>query len=178
MTKKEQALVAQYAKSLVEVAVEHEYIEDVKNNILTLMTVFESTELNRSLSSLAVPQAEKTQLVRLLKDTSSVYINNLLELIILNQREAFLFEILNSALREIEQVTNEYDVKVISTVPLNEEQKSRVKSLVTKKFGLQTGRLEEIIDESLIGGFIIQVNNKVIDTSIQQQLHEFKMKLI
>ncbi|MEN4363970.1 F0F1 ATP synthase subunit delta, partial [Streptococcus pyogenes] len=32
-------------------------------------------------------------------------------------------------------------------------------------------------DPSLIGGFIISVNNKVIDTSIRRQLQAFKMNL-
>lgn len=177
MTKKEQVLVAQYAKSLVEVAVEHDSIETVKNDLLALIDIFNSTDLDQTLSSLAVSQAEKKQLVELLKDSSSVYIKNLLDLILLNERENLLYKILQVAVNKIEQVTNEYDVKVISAVPLSEEQKSRIKSLVASKLGMKTGRLEEVVDDKVIGGFIIQVNNKVIDTSIRQQLREFKMKL-
>ncbi|MGT2957458.1 ATP synthase F1 subunit delta [Streptococcus bovimastitidis] len=177
MTKKEQALVAQYAKSLVEVAVEHDSLESVKSELLTLLDIFKTTDLDQSLSSLAVSQAEKAQLIGLLKNTSSVYVNNLLEIILVNQREAFLYEILKEAVRKIEQVTNEYDVKVISAVPLTEEQKSRIQSLVAQKLGMKTSRLVEVIDENIIGGFIIQVNNKIIDTSVRQQLREFKMKL-
>ena len=46
-----------------------------------------------------------------------------------------------------------------------------------EKFGVKAGKLVENIDESILGGFIINVNNKVIDTSIRRQLQTFKMNL-
>lgn len=178
MTKKEKALVEQYAKSLVEVACEHNQLDILKADILSLLETFEATNLDQSLSSYALPHEEKANLVRLLKDTNSVYLNNLLELIIYNQRENFLKAILENTLEEMTQVTNEYDVYVTSAVPLTAEQKIRVQSVVSKKLGLRTGRLIEEIDQSILGGFIIKVNNKVLDTSIKGQLHELKSKLI
>ena len=36
----------------------------------------------------------------------------------------------------------------------------------------------ETIDEAILGGFIINVNNNVIDTSLKRQLSQFKKKLI
>ncbi|MFP9075890.1 F0F1 ATP synthase subunit delta, partial [Enterococcus faecalis] len=41
----------------------------------------------------------------------------------------------------------------------------------------KAGKLVENIDESILGGFIINVNNNVIDTSIRRQLQTFKMNL-
>ncbi|XCY66042.1 F0F1 ATP synthase subunit delta [Streptococcus iniae] len=178
MTKKEQALVEQYAKSLVEVANEHGQINQLKSDILTLLETFEATNLDYILSSYALQQKDKANLVRLLKDTNSVYMNNFLELIIYNERENYLKAILTLVLDDITQVTNEYDVYVTSAVPLTEEQKSRVQSVVAKKIGCKTDRLIEEIDPSILGGFIIKVNNKVLDTSIKGQLHELKSKLI
>ncbi|NBM10576.1 F0F1 ATP synthase subunit delta, partial [Streptococcus equi] len=64
-----------------------------------------------------------------------------------------------------------------SAVPLSEEQKQRVRTVVSKRLAVKTGRLIEKVDPSLIGGFMISVNNKVIDTSIRRQLQAFKMNL-
>ncbi|MGT2887507.1 F0F1 ATP synthase subunit delta [Streptococcus didelphis] len=178
MTKKEEALVEQYAKSLVEVALEHDVISSLKADTLAILEIFKATELEKTLSSLAVTRSEKAKLVRLLKDTDSVYINNFLEVIIQNQREEFLYPILHSVLELVAQVTNQYDVTVTSAIPLTEDQKVRVQALVTKKFGLKTDQLIEEVDASIIGGFIIEVNNKIIDASLRRQLHEFKRKLI
>lgn len=177
MTKKEQALIEQYAKSLVEVVNEHGLIVQLKEDVIALIETIEASHLDRTLSSLAVPQGEKANLIRLLKDTDSIYLNNFLEVIIQNNREAYLYDMLQEVLKMISQVTNEYDVKVTSIVPLTEDQKSRVRTIVKEKFGLNTDRLIEIIDTTIIGGFIIDINNNVIDASIKHQLQEFKTKL-
>lgn len=178
MTKKELALIEQYAKSLVEVAIEKDFLNGLKEDVYAILETMQISNLDNILSSLAFSQDDKANLVRLLKDSSSVYVNNFLEVVIQNQREYLLFDMLKTVLKEIAQETNTYDVTVTSAIPLTEEQKNRVISVVMSKFGIQTGRLIEIIDASIIGGFIISVNNQVIDTSIKRQLHDFKMKLI
>lgn len=178
MTKKEQALIEQYAKSLVEVAIEKDFLNGLKEDVYAILETMQISNLDNILSSLAFSQDDKANLVRLLKDSSSVYVNNFLDVVLQNQREYLLFDMLKTVLKEIAQETNTYDVTVTSAIPLTEEQKNRVISVVMSKFGIQTGRLIETIDASIIGGFIISVNNQVIDTSIKRQLHDFKMKLI
>ena len=64
-----------------------------------------------------------------------------------------------------------------TAVALTDEQKERILALVAEKIGVKVGKLVENIDESILGGFIINVNNKVIDTSIRRQLQTFKMNL-
>ena len=103
--------------------------------------------------------------------------NNFLDLILQNEREAYLYQMLQAVLNDIATVSNQYDVTVTSSLPLTEDQKSRVRAVVAKKFAVTSGRLIEKVDPSLIGGFIISVNNKVIDTSIRRQLQAFKMNL-
>ena len=162
MTKKEQALIEQYAKSLVEVASEHDCLDTLQADVLAILETFETTNLDQSLSSLAVTHAEKMQLVTLLKGNNSVYMNNFLDLILQNEREAYLYQMLQAVLNDIATVSNQYDVTVTSSLPLTEDQKSRVRAVVAKKFAVTSGRLIEKVDPSLIGGFIISVNLSLI----------------
>lgn len=67
MTKKEQALIEQYAKSLVEVASEHHSLDTLQADVLAILETFETTNLDQSLSSLAVPHAEKIKIANLIK---------------------------------------------------------------------------------------------------------------
>ncbi len=177
MDKKTQALVEQYAKSLVEIAIEKDSLAELQSETEALLSVFEETNLAKFLSSLVVSRDEKTKLVRLLQESSSVYMNNFLEVILQNEREAFLEAILKAVLEGFAIATNQHDIVVTTAVALTEEQKERVLALVADKFGVKAGKLVENIDESILGGFIINVNNKVIDTSIRHQLQEFKMNL-
>lgn len=177
MDKKTQALVEQYAKCLVEIAIEKDSLAELQSETEALLSVFEETNLADFLSSLVVSRDEKVKLVRLLQESSSVYMNNFLEVILQNEREAFLKAILEGVQKDFVIATNQHDIVVRTAVVLTDEQKERILALVAEKFGVKAGKLVENIDESILGGFVINVNNKVIDTSIHRQLQEFKMNL-
>lgn len=175
MDKKTQALVEQYSKSLVEVAVENDKVTQIQSEVASLLGIFETTELDNSLSSLAISHEEKVKLVRLLQESSSAYLNNFLEVILQNEREAYLLAILKSVQSGFVAATNQHDIYVRTAVALSDAQKNRILTLVAEKFAVKAGHLVETIDDSLIGGFVISVNNKVIDTSISSQLRQLKM---
>ena len=171
MDKKTQALVEQYAKSLVEIAIEKDSLAELQSETEALLSVFEETNLANFLSSLVVSRDEKVKLVRLLQESSSVYMNNFLEVILQNEREVFLKDILEGVQKDFVIATNQHDIVVTTAVTLTDEQKERILALVAEK--IQVLKLENIvenIDESILGGFIINVNNKVIDTSIRTSI--------
>ena len=177
MDKKTVALVEQYAKSFVEVAIEKNQLAALQEETDAVLSVFQQTRLAKVLSSIAISRDEKVKLVRLFQESSSVYMNNFLEVILQNEREAFLKAILEGVQKDFVIATNQHDIVVTTAVALTDEQKERILALVAEKFGVKAGKLVEDIDESILGGFVINVNNKVIDTSIRRQLQEFKMNL-
>jgi F-type H+-transporting ATPase subunit delta len=177
MEKKTFTLIEQYAKSLVEVALEKGSLAVIQSETESLISVYETTNLNNFLSSPAVSHDERVKLVKLLQESSSEYMSNFLEVILQNEREVYLYQILIAVLEEISVATNEYDVLITTAIPLSEEQRERILSFVQGKFGIVAGRLIEKNDESILGGFIISVNNTIIDTSIRSQLQQLKMNL-
>ena len=124
MDKKTQALVEQYAKSLVEIAIEKDSLAELQSETEALLSVFEETNLADFLSSLVVSRDEKVKLVRLLQESSSVYMNNFLEVILQNEREAFLKAILEGVQKDFVIATNQHDIVVTTAVALTDEQKS------------------------------------------------------
>ena len=64
-----------------------------------------------------------------------------------------------------------------TAIAMSDEQKERLLALAKEKLTIAHGQLVETIDPSIIGGFIINANNKVIDTSIKSQLRQFKQNL-
>ena len=177
MDKKTVALVEQYAKSFVEVAIEKDQLAALQEETDAVLSVFQQTRLAKVLSSIAVSRDEKVKLVRLFQESSSVYMNNFLEVIVQNEREAFLEVILKEVKAQMAIASNQHDAVVTTAVALTPNQKERILALISKKFGITVGKLIENIDEAILGGFIINVNNTVIDTSIQHQLQELKMNL-
>ncbi|MGT2906635.1 F0F1 ATP synthase subunit delta [Streptococcus dentiloxodontae] len=177
MDKKTQGLVKQYAKSLVEVSFEQDAASVIQEEASQILAVFEETNLNTFLKQENVLTEDKKRVVSLFQESCSVYMNNFLEVILLNERTDLLYDILKQTLELFSQENNEYDVVVTSSLALSEGQKERLLKLVAQKFEFKPRRLVEKIDENLIGGFVVTAKNKVIDTSIRRQLQAFKSNL-
>ncbi|AND79615.1 F0F1 ATP synthase subunit delta [Streptococcus pantholopis] len=177
MNKKTQTVLERYAKSLVEVAVEQQQTEIMAEEIRTVLTVFAETDLAAVLKHDGISQSDKADLIRTFQKSASVYFSNFLEIVIQNEREAYLYEILQLVLEKLSDVTNTYDIVVTSAVALTQAQKERVLKIAADKLAVSKGRLVEKIDPSIIGGLIIDADNQVVDMSIRRQLREFKMNL-
>lgn len=65
---------------------------------------------------------------------------------------------------------------IISAAPLNDRQINDIKEKVEKKFN-KTVEISTQIDESLLGGFRIMVDDMVIDYSVKRTLRQMKDKL-
>ncbi len=60
--------------------------------------------------------------------------------------------------------------------PLDAAQRDRIVSVLRARFG-RDHHLDEIVDESIVGGFTVQVGNDTIDASIRSRLTELSSKL-
>lgn len=170
-------LIEQYAKSLTEVALEQDCVEAIDQEVSELLHILEASGMSDYLSSLAFSHSDKVNLVRLLQESRSDYLKNFLEVILQNEREAYLEPILKRVVENLGQAKQVFDVTVISASALTVSQQEAALRVARDKFAIKTRRLIEEIDPTLIGGFVIKANNQVIDTSIRRQLQDFKINL-
>ena len=177
MKTKTQALIRKYATAFVDVVLEVPSRDEIVSEIVSMLDVFEQTDLATSLSSISLSSEQKAQLLGIFQENSSTYVRNFLEVIKQNGREELLYPILLDIRSTVSRRTNQFDVTVQTVVPLSEEQKAALSRIAEARFGIQTRQIVETIDEELIGGFVLAANNKVIDTSIKSQLHAFKQTM-
>ena len=69
-------------------------------------------------------------------------------------------------------------VKVFSQKKLNENTKKEIVQSMTKRYGAKSVTLEEKLDEKLLGGYKIEVNNEIIDLTIKNKLEKLQEHLI
>jgi F0F1-type ATP synthase membrane subunit b/b' len=90
-------------------------------------------------------------------------------------REVLHQEIIQDALKEIDEIKEDrFSVKtekvlITSAVKLKNEYKEAIIKSLSEKLGNQVS-LEENIDDSLIAGFILQIDSMVIDASLKNRL--------
>lgn len=168
-----------YAEALFAVAVAQNVQERVLSDINTVVhTIEENADLIRFLDNPVVTVEDKKDVVRDIFQVDFLEISmNFLYLLADNSR----FNIINEIKSEYIKLKNEYDgiitIRATSAVEikdyLREKLKYKLESILSKNI-----KIEYFIDEEIIGGLIIEINGKIIDTSIRTKIKNIKKKLI
>jgi len=174
-------LATRYAKSLLDLSVERNSLENTLRDMQAINKVcHESREFELMLRSPIVSSDKKMSVIFLvlerfaIGDITRAFIN----LLVTKGRELNLPEIAEAFVTQYNTLKNIRTVSLTTAVPMNDVIKS---SIVTKIAGLMPGdtvNLNTQVDESLIGGFVVEVEDKLFDASVKKSLNDFKAKLV
>jgi F-type H+-transporting ATPase subunit delta len=171
-----------YAKSLLEVAQEQNSLQEVYNDMMMVVGLYsESPDLIDYVTSPVVKIADKKAVVsKVFEGKVNELSLQFFYLIIENGRESVFREIVKRFVILYDQLKGVEVAKVVSAVELDSITMDKISSLVHKISG-KTVELEQTIDESLIGGYILKLGDIQFDASIKnniKRLHsEFKENL-
>ena len=102
---------------------------------------------------------------------------NFLVLIVENRREKHIPGIFRN-LEELYRKEEGIKTAILTTAkPLDEGIIEQIKKTLEKEFGVKV-ELSEMIDEELIGGFVLRVDDNQYDASISTQLKKIKEKML
>ena len=170
-------VAARYAKALLELAEEQNKVERIADDMRQLSHVnTDVADFAILLNSPVINSDKKMNIFRELFGSFDQLSMSFIELITKNRREYLLGEIAHSYEAQLKASKGITPVTLISAVPLNEQTKKEIMSKVQASV---KGTLEvtEKIDETLIGGFIIRMDDKQIDASVSSQLASLKQTL-
>lgn len=165
-------LAARYAKSLLDLSLEKGQLEAVYADMLWLQAVCkESRDFVNLLRSPIIKADKKEKIMSAViggkvSELTGAF-NNLL---IAKNRESNLPEIITAFISQYKAHKNIHVVKLVTAAPVTEELKNRIISQVKNTSDMKNIELETSVDESLIGGFILQSGDKLVDASISYDL--------
>lgn len=173
-------LAARYAKSLMDIALEQNKLEAIYNDMLGLKSVFnQSRDFVMLMKSPIVKADAKFTVVKAITEGKiDVMTEGFINLIINKGREFFLQEIVNAFIAQYKVQNKINDVKLTTAVALDEEMKNGLKTKIATQFQDMTIDLSTEVDESLLGGFILEANNNVFDASIIRDLKDIKKQFL
>lgn len=165
-------LAARYAKSLIDLSIERGQLETVYADMQWLDAVCRSSrEFVNVLRSPVITSDKKEKIVE------AVTTGNVSELtaafkrlLIKKGRESNLPEIITAFISQYKQQKNIYIVKLTTAAPLSEELKNEIVNQVKKTSSMQNIELETSVNSDLIGGFVLQAGDKLVDASIAYDL--------
>ena len=172
-------VASRYAKSLLDLSIERNSLDQINTDMVQLSEVCEeSKDLRNLLKNPTVNVSKKIEVFKALFNGKMDDLSlSFIELITKNSRENILPEIAKSFINLYKTHNNILDVILISAQPLEESAKQKVIDKIKATF---EGKIEliEKIDPALIGGFIIKIGDKQIDSSVASQLTNLKNILL
>lgn len=168
---------SRYAKAILELAIEQNVLDQVAGDMNYIVEVNgETKDFQVLLSSPVINPDRKLAIFNELFGQFEKLSMMFIDLITRNRREYMLVEIAQSFSAQLKAYCGIVPITLISAVQLDNVTKEKIFDKVRASV---TGVLEinEIIDPSLIGGFIIRMDDKQIDASISSQLSNLKQRL-
>ena len=178
MSSKNVKIAQPYAEAFLELSSKGS-LEGVINDLNCVSSsVSGSTELKTLLANPLINSQTKKNVVKSVF-TDKIDSNTLKFLLVLCDRGriSYLESIVDKALELAYKAASIETVKVISSVPFTSTQQEALISKLKKMTGADQIRLDITTNSNLIGGFIVQVGSKIIDTSIQGQLKQLSSYL-
>jgi len=165
-------IAARYATAVFELSSEGKALDALETDIATLAAALdESAEFRALISSPVVTRAEQAAAVDAIaaKAGLSQTLRSTLGLMA-SKRRLFVLPQLVAALRaKIAEAKGEVTADVTAAGALTEAQLADLSAALKKQFGKDVN-INMAVDESLIGGLVVRVGSKMIDTSIKAKL--------
>ncbi len=165
-----------YAKGLMQFANESGKAAEINQEMVDLKNSIQSSrELAQFLSSPVLDSRRKNEIAKELFKGFSPASQNFIKLVIDQRREGLLKQIASQFNELYDQSNNIRTAEVITATELNEgliqEILEKAKSTMGANYSY---KIENKINPDLIGGFILRVGDKQIDSSVRSRLNKLK----
>ena len=166
-----------YAEAAYKIASESKSIPIWNDNLMTLSEIIVDMEVKAIIAS---PKIDSDQTLNFLvsflpkKDES---FSNFLSIMIANKKVYFLDEVYKLFNDMVLEDKNTTIAEVETAFALSDTQKNDIVNSLTKKYDKKI-QIYEVINERLLAGIKISVNNEVTDYSVRNKLNLMKEQII
>lgn len=174
-------LASRYAKSLLDLAIERNSLDATLKDMRTLNELCNiSHEFEVMLRSPVIKGDKKLTIIHSviknqgISDLTSAFIT----LLVNKGRELNLPEIATAFIEQYNKLKNIRTVKLTTASPMNDATRKSVEAKIASYMPSDTVNLQTSIDESLIGGFVLEAEDQLFDASVKKSLNDLKKNLI
>ena len=172
-------VATRYAKSLLGLVAEKGNLEEAFNDMLLIKkTCSENRDLVVLLKSPVVNAEKKVSILTAIFEKSVSKVTMLfITLITKNRRESAVPEIADAFIAQYKTMKGITIASVTSATVLADDAKKKISDLVQKEVG-GTVELEMQVNPELIGGFILRIGDKQLDTSILNKIGDLRQEFM
>ena len=168
-------VASRYAKSLIDLALENQSLEETKGDMaLFVDTLKENPQLQAVVKNPIIPLRKKNAILKAIFGEKINRVSEaFLKIVVDKGRAEIIYGVAKEFLREYDSYKNIVTAKVVSAMELTVETKTEIINKVKAVTGGEV-KLENSVDPTLIGGFILTVGDKQYDASISSSLAQLR----
>jgi F-type H+-transporting ATPase subunit delta len=170
-------LAARYAAALFELADEAKELDRIATDLRTIRALIaESADLRRLVRSPVLTRAEQGRAITavLQKAEVSDLMLRFVGLVAENRRLFALTDMIKAYLSELARRRGEVTASVTSAVSLSDAQTAALTEALRRAVGGKVA-VETHTDASLIGGLVVQVGSRMVDSSLKSKLQRLQL---
>lgn len=173
-----QRIASRYAKSLIELSVDQGKLERTLEDVNSFRKVAGNRDFYLLLKSPVVSTAKKLDILEaLFKDKYDELTMSFLRILVNKGREMYLPEVADEFISLYKKMKHISTVKVRTAAPLSEAALKNIHDkLVASKSTDEKVELITEVDENLIGGIVLEFEDKIFDASVAYRLDKMHRK--
>ncbi len=165
-------IAGRYATALYELAEEQDALDQVEQDLAAIrQAMTESADLRMAVTSPLYARDQQASAMAAVADAMGVsqLTKNVIGLMAQKRRLFALPKVCEAYAKMMAARRGEITAEVTAAQALSDEQRSALSDALKTAFGRDVN-LDLSVDESLIGGLVVKVGSKLIDTSIRARL--------
>lgn len=169
-------IASRYAQAVFDLAREEDMLPALEADIGVLESALQdSADLRALISSPIYSRDEQGDAIGAISEAMGLtpVMRNVLGLMAQKRRLFVLPNLLQALRARIAEARGEVSAEVVSAQPLSPEQAQRLADTLSASAG-KAVRLQTRVDPSLIGGLVVRLGSRMIDTSIRAKLGQLQ----
>jgi len=167
-------LATRYAKSIIDLAVEQKQLDVVHQDMKLILSLCKTNpDFVAVLRSPIIKPNSKVKIIEsITKSRVSELTTAFIKLLVIKIREINLPEIASAFLDQYNTINNIHKVKITTAVEISDTLRNDILVKIKEFAPSGTIELETSVNSSLIGGFVFESKDKLLDASILKELRD------
>ncbi|MGA1976936.1 MAG: ATP synthase F1 subunit delta [Bacteroidales bacterium] len=166
-----------YARALFESALEKKLLDNIYQDMILISELCALTEIKEFLKNPVIVPSKKIDIMhRLVGRNVDKLTLSFIDLVVEHERELFLPDIARAFRQETKKYKGITESILTTAVKVDDRIKKEISDLLSKMFSTKI-EMAEVLDQNIIGGFILKVEDNYIDASVRSKLRKIEKEL-
>lgn len=175
----ESQISVRYAKALFLSASENNHLDRVYSDMELLTDTCKIEEFQYMLVIPSLQASQKNQIIsEVLGEKVCELSSSLIGLVVKNRRERYLPGIARNFMDLYRKEKGIRTASLVTASPVSKDVEEQIRSLIAKAFGNVEVDLHSSVNQDVIGGFVLRIEDQQYDASVASDLRKLKKQLL